>query len=208
MTDTPTKRRGRPRAYDPEAAINQVTDVFWNNGYEGVSLDDLSAATGMNRPSLYNAFGDKRALFQMAMERYQQRARETMRERFLRGGTLREGLERIYDAALDFYLSGDLGQRGCFLINVGLTEAVADPTIRDTAASGLHELDRGFERLVQRAQAAGELAPGVDPLALAKVASGILNALAVRARAGEDRAQLQAMITATIDLICGPQASE
>jgi AcrR family transcriptional regulator len=59
----PLRPRGRPRAYDPDVALAQAMDTFWHAGYAGTSLDDLSAATGMNRPSLYAAFGDKRALY-------------------------------------------------------------------------------------------------------------------------------------------------
>ena len=61
-------RRGRPRAYDPERALAQATAAFWDAGYSATSLDDLSAATGMNRPSLYGAFGDKHALYLKAID--------------------------------------------------------------------------------------------------------------------------------------------
>src|SRR5882724_10797919 len=64
------KRRGRPRAYDPATAIARAAETFWKAGYAGTSLDDLSAATGMNRPSLYAAFGDKRDLYLKALEIY------------------------------------------------------------------------------------------------------------------------------------------
>src|SRR5262245_66197867 len=62
--------RGRPRAYDPEIALQLATESFWRAGYAATSLDDLSAATGMNRPSLYSAFGDKRDLYLAALRRY------------------------------------------------------------------------------------------------------------------------------------------
>ena len=205
MSEQPAKRRGRPRAYDPEVALAKATDTFWAQGYAGASLDDLSAATGMNRPSLYGAFGDKQALFSAAMDAYIDRRRETMIQAFRAGGTLREALERVYHAALDIYLSGDTGGRGCFMVSAGLGQAVVDPAVRAKVAAGLHELDRGFERLVERAQAAGELPPGADPAVLARVAGGMLNALSVRARAGESREQLEATIQATLDLVCGQQ---
>jgi AcrR family transcriptional regulator len=202
------KRRGRPRAYDPELALRQATETFWDQGFAGASLDDLSAATGMNRPSLYGAFGDKQTLFRTALDAYMSQSRETMTQAFRAGGTLREALQRVYHAALGRYLSGDVGGRGCFLISAGLGQAVVDPVVRETVANGLHELDRAFERLVARAAKAGELPPGADLAALAKVAGMMINALAVRARAGETREQLQAAIDATLDLVCGPQASE
>ncbi|MBC7670346.1 MAG: TetR/AcrR family transcriptional regulator [Gemmatimonadaceae bacterium] len=206
----PAKRRGRgrPRGYDPEVALGQATATFWNQGFAGASLDDLSAATGMNRPSLYGAFGDKQALFHAAMDAYIAQSRAAMTQAFRAGGTLRQTLERIYHAALGRYLSGDVGGRGCFMISAGLGQAVVDPAVRAVVADGLHELDRGFEQLLARAEAKGELPPGADAAAMARVASGMLNALSVRARAGETRAQLDATIKATLDLICGPQASE
>src|SRR5215472_16931180 len=72
--------RGRPRAYDPEEALAQARDAFWDGGYTGTSLDDLSDATGMNRPSLYGAFGDKRALYLETLDRYRELGREAMKE--------------------------------------------------------------------------------------------------------------------------------
>lgn len=205
--EQPARRRGRPRAYDPDVALGRATETFWDQGYAGASLDDLSAATGMNRPSLYGAFGDKQTLFRIALDRYMDQSRATMIQAFRAGGTLREALQRVYHAALGFYMSGDVGGRGCFLVSAGLGQAVVDPVVRETVANGLHELDRGFERLFAKAHAAGELPAEADHAALARVAGVMVNALSVRARAGETREQLDATIDATIDLICGPRAA-
>src|SRR5437868_6249040 len=95
------RRRGRPRAYEPEVALARALDVFWKEGFAGTSLDDLSAATGMNRPSLYGAFGDKRELYIKSYEAYRDRARARMGEVFSVDMPLRELLERIYAIALD-----------------------------------------------------------------------------------------------------------
>jgi AcrR family transcriptional regulator len=207
MSEQPAKRRGRPRAYDPQVALAKATDTFWAQGYAGASLDDLSAATGMNRPSLYGAFGDKQALFSAAIDAYIDTSRVAMTQAFRSGGALRQVLERVYHAGLDIYLSGDIGGRGCFMTSAGLGQAVVDPAVRDKIASGLHEVDRAFERLVARAHAAGELPVGADPAALARVVALMLNALSVRARAGETREQLEATVQATLDLVCGREAS-
>jgi len=99
------KRRGRPRAYEPEVALARALDVFWKEGFAATSLDDLSAATGMNRPSLYGAFGDKRELYIKSYESYRDRARQRMGETFAIDLPLREMLQRIYAIALDMYLS-------------------------------------------------------------------------------------------------------
>ena len=81
--------RGRPRAYRPELALAQARDAFWRDGFAATSLDDLSAATGMNRPSLYAAFGDKQALYVKAYASYRAEVRETFRPIFLAEAPLR-----------------------------------------------------------------------------------------------------------------------
>uniref|UniRef100_B0SWW4 Transcriptional regulator, TetR family n=1 Tax=Caulobacter sp. (strain K31) TaxID=366602 RepID=B0SWW4_CAUSK len=204
MSETVVKRRGRPRAYDPEVALAKATEIFWTQGFAGASLDDLSAATGMNRPSLYGAFGDKQALFNTALDGYMDTSRQAFIEAFRSGGSLREVLARIYHTALDRYLSGDAGGRGCFLVSAGLGQAVVDENVRQTVADGLHELDRGFVGLFKRAKATGDLPADADHATLAKLASMMMNALSVRARAGETREELEATIKAAVDLICGP----
>src|SRR5277367_6854049 len=103
------KRRGRPRAYQPDVALGKALDLFRQDGFAATSLDDLSAATGMNRPSLYGAFGDKRELYLKSYARYRADARAAMLEIFREQLPIRERLQRIYQVALDIYLSGDEG---------------------------------------------------------------------------------------------------
>ena len=74
----PAAKRGRPRAYDPAVALARARDTFWGGGYSATSLDDLTEATGMNRPSLYAAFGDKRALYAKAVRHYRDVSRVEM----------------------------------------------------------------------------------------------------------------------------------
>src|ERR1700761_588300 len=101
------KRRGRPRAYEPEVALGKALALFRKDGFAGTSLDDLSAATGMNRPSLYGAFGDKRDLYIKSYLRHRDEARAKLVEIVRAQQPIREQLRRIFDAALDMYLSGD-----------------------------------------------------------------------------------------------------
>src|SRR5436190_1011234 len=116
MVQKEKARRGRPRAYDPDTALARVMGVFWDAGYAATSLDDISAATAMNRPSLYGAFGDKHALYETALERYRSISRAGMKEALDPDFSLRDGLRRVYDAALSMYFSGKMGARGCFMI--------------------------------------------------------------------------------------------
>jgi|SRR5690606_7503688 len=200
----PPKKRGRPRAYDPDTALAQATAVFWDAGFAATSLDELAAATSMNRPSLYAAFGDKQTLYLKALEGYRATARAGMKEALASGRPLREALRHVYRRALDMYFSGRTHPRGCFMIGTAVTEAVHDETVRRSLAAGLGEIDRAFEARFRQARADGELAAGADPAMLARLASSILYFLAIRARVGEPRAALEATTEAGIALLCGP----
>jgi AcrR family transcriptional regulator len=197
------RQRGRPRAYDPETALAQAAEVFWKKGYDGTSLDDLAAATGMNRPSLYAAFGDKRALYLTTLQRYRDEARRMSLSLLEDKPALRVYLARFYKAALDLYTRG--GARGCYTIGTAATQAVTDPSVRAFVAESARGTDAFLARLIGEAQARGEIARGADPMALAQVATAMLHTLAVRARAGVARKELDALVTAAVDTICGPR---
>lgn len=201
-TDMELPRRGRPRAYDPEAALKQATDTFWKAGYSGTSLDKISAATGMNPPSLYAAFGNKRALYLDALEGYWQMSLAATREALAEDRPLGEALMRAYDAALSIYFSGKGQPRGCFVIGTAVAEAVEDTKIRNSVAAGLRAIDADFETRFRLAQEAGELKEGADPAALAVVASATMHTIAIRARAGTPRDELREIARKAVNVIC------
>ena len=203
MVQKEKARRGRPRAYDPERALAQATAAFWDAGYSATSLDDLSAATGMNRPSLYGAFGDKRALYLKAIEGYRAMAQAAMKRALPFDGSLREALSELYSRAISLYLSGEHGARGCLLTGTAAAEAVMDPEIRRAARAALEEIDAAFEARLRKARADGDLSRTAEPAMLGKLASAILHTLSIRARTGAPRALLEAIAASGVDLICG-----
>jgi AcrR family transcriptional regulator len=188
--DAEARRRGRPRAYDAENALRHATEAFWRTGYTGTSLDEIAAVTGMNRPSLRAAFGDKHALYLKALSDYWEAKFVTMSDA-LAGGTLKEALARAYDAALSIYYAGEEDARGCFVVGTALVEAAQDPEIREIVAAGLKRLDAGFEARFRSARDAGELTWGADVEALAMLASATMHSIAVRARGGAPRDELE-----------------
>src|SRR5271167_3150374 len=185
------KRRGRPRAYQPDIALGKALDLFRKDGFTATSLDELSAATGMNRPSLYGAFGDKRELYIKSYQRYRDDARAAMRDIFRQEMPIRKRLERIYAIALDIYLSGESGPRGCFTVMTAASEAVADPEIRAMVLEGFFELDKAFASCFRLAKEKGELPESVDSQALAQLASATIHTLAIRSRAQVPRKELE-----------------
>jgi AcrR family transcriptional regulator len=199
----PPKRRGRPRAYEPDVALGKALDLFRKDGFAATSLDDLSAATGMNRPSLYGAFGDKRELFIKSYRRYRDDARAAMADIFRTELPIRQRLQRIYAVALDIYLSGESGPRGCFTVMTAASEAVHDPDIRAMVLEGFAELDKAFAACFRHAKEKGELPAGADPTVLAQVASATVHTIAIRARAGTPRKELEAIVNGAIDVMLG-----
>lgn len=202
-SDAPSKRRGRPRAYDPQTALLRATDRFWRTGFAGTSLDDISAATGMNRPSLYAAFGDKRALYLEALSHYWALSFASMREALATDLPLNEALLRVYDGALSIYFSDDGRSRGCFVIGTAVTEAGEDPDIRQSLAVGLQTFDADFERRFRTALERGELREGTDPAARAVLATATMHTIAIRARAGSPRLELRELARKAVEVICG-----
>ena len=198
-----TARRGRPRAYDPQAALLQATDAFWKSGYAGTSLDDIAAATGMNRPSLYAAFGDKQKLYLKALAHYSELRHAEIRAALASDRPLPEALMSVYEAALSIYFSGDARPRGCLVVGTAVTEAVEDSKVRSNLAEGILAFDADFEARFQRSQKNGELKRDADPAALAVLATATMHTIAIRARAGIPRCDLLELARKTVKAICG-----
>jgi TetR/AcrR family transcriptional regulator, copper-responsive repressor len=200
--DSAPRPRGRPRAYDADTALAQAMSAFWRFGYSATSLDQLSDATDMNRPSLYAAFGDKRALYLQTLDRYTERSKEGIAKALDPQLPLAEGLQRFYDSALAAYLPSGDPARGCYLIGTAVTEALGDEEVRTRLASALREFERMLEVRIRKAREDGEIEATADPQVLAMIASAVLYTLAIRSRAGESRAILRSVVATTIDLIC------
>jgi AcrR family transcriptional regulator len=196
----PPRPRGRPRAYDPDVALARAMDAFWRSGYAATSLDDLSAATGMNRPSLYAAFGDKEALYLKALARYRERSRARLREILDADQSLRDCLTDLLGRIVEVYSAS--GGRGCFSVSTAATEAATHPVVRVELQAGIHELDQVFAARIRRARDRGEIPVRADPIVLGQLITATLHTLALRARAGDPRAALDRIVAGTVDLVC------
>ncbi len=196
------KRRGRPRAFEPEAALSRALDTFRDTGFAATSLDDLSAAMGINRPSLYGAFGDKRDLFLKAYARYRAEVGEQFAKAFDPALSLRQSLEGIFSTALDLYLAGENGPRGCFTVMTAGSEAMGDPEIRETVQRALGSTDKALTKLFDLAVARDELPPDADVGLRVQLVGSTIHTIAVRARARTPRPDLERITQRVIDLVC------
>jgi len=194
------KRRGRPRAYDPQIALARAAAQFWKAGYDGTSLDDLVGATGMNRPSLYAAFGDKRAIYLKTLDYYMEEGQALARAALAGDPPLREFLARFYGKALDLYY-GD-GPRGCYTVGTAAVAAAADADVRKFLAARVRNADDFLRKQIEKGKERGEISRDADPAALAYLATATLHTLAVRSRAGMPRKELDALAKEAIAVIC------
>jgi TetR/AcrR family transcriptional regulator, copper-responsive repressor len=201
MVQKETKPRGRPRSFDPDEVLDKARAVFWNLGYAATSLDDLAAATGLNRPSLYAAFGDKHALYMAALDRSRTEATAALSAALATDAPLRAVLQVIFDRTADIYRRGEEGQRGCFLIGTAVTQAVDDAQARELLGRFIAETDGLFRARFERD--AASLASGVTPAGAGSMASATFHTLAVRARTGASEADLKAIGLAAVTMICG-----
>lgn len=197
------KKRGRPRAFDAKVTLEKAREVFWDRGFAGTSLDTLSAATQLNRPSLYGAFGDKEALYLDALEGYRAESMDVLADALDPSLPLRDNLTRVYDRALAIYLHGETAARGCFLIGTATAEAIQHERVREVLSRSLNDFDGEIEKRMKLAMERGELSDGSDPHTLARLASAVMHSLAVRARAGDSRETLEALAQSGVDMICG-----
>jgi AcrR family transcriptional regulator len=179
-----------------------VIECFWKAGYSGTSLDAISEATGMNRPSLYAAFGDKQALYRQALDHYRARVRMAIKEVLDEERPLRDALRDFYERAIEMYLSGEGSGRGCFVIGTALTESVANSELRASLAQGFRGLDRVLSTRIALGKQRGEVAADANSEELGKVASAMLYLLAIQARTGATRKSLGATVNAALNTIC------
>lgn len=191
------RSRGRPRSFDADQALGRVLDVFWERGFAAPSLDELAAAAGLNRPNLAAAFGDKRALYLAALNRFRDDLRRAS-SAFLDGpGPLQDRLAAFYTAAIELYTSGTSGQLGCFIMCTAAAESARDRDIRHFLREIQEEIDAAFASQFERASSTGELRGDADTKCLAQMATAVLQTLALRARSGVPEA----------DLLCLAQAA-
>jgi AcrR family transcriptional regulator len=200
------RKRGRPRKFEPAAALNKAMLVFWQKGLSATSLDDLASAMEMNRPSIYNAFGNKDAIYRAALEHFCGRLDQGIDESLEAEPTLEKGLIRFYDQALDVYCSEEPAL-GCLMMCTAPAEALTHPEIKSELASLIRRVDLKIEKRFKQAIHDGEISVDTDARLAAKVIQSVLHSLALRARAGESKLSLKKLARHSVNLTISFQAT-
>jgi AcrR family transcriptional regulator len=180
---------GRPRAFDLDHALEQALQVFWRKGYEGASLPDLTQAMGINRPSLYAAFGNKEALFRKALDRYVEGTGSYMRAA-LDESTARAAVERLLHVTAD-RLADPRHPGGCLIVQGALACGDAADSIRSELVARRAAAERLLQRRLERARVEGDLPADAHPADLAKFIVTVIHGMAVQASSGVTRAKLR-----------------
>jgi AcrR family transcriptional regulator len=183
---------GRPRTFEIDEAVDRAMTVFWRRGYDGASLTDLTEAMGIERTSLYAAFGSKEGLFEIVLERYLAGPSGYM-ERALAEPTARGVAEALLGGAADLH-ADPATPPGCLTVSgalIGGSESEGPEVLLREARTSAEVRVR--ERLV-RAVEDGDLPPGADASALAAYLRVVTYGMAVRAMSGVRRSELQAVI--------------
>jgi AcrR family transcriptional regulator len=181
--------RGRPREFDIDRALDRALKLFWRKGYEGTTLPDLTKAMGINRPSLYAAFGNKERLFRKALDRYAEGPAAYIREA-LAEPTGRAVAQRLLDGTIDV-VTDPRNPRGCLMVQGALACGDAAESVRKELVSrrsaGVAAIRARFERAVSE----GDLPADSDPADLARYIMAVMHGIAVQAAGGASRAELQ-----------------
>ncbi len=181
--------KGRPREFDADQALDRALKVFWRRGYEGATLPHLTAAMGINRPSLYAAFGSKEELFRKALDRYAEGPAACLMKA-LSEPTARAVAERLLAGAIDV-VTDRRNPRGCLMVQGALAcGETAESARRELVARRL-AADVAIRERLERAVAEGDLPAGSDPADLARYVATLMRGIAVQAAGGASREELR-----------------
>ena len=179
---------GRPRCFCEDVALEAAMRVFWEKGYEGASLTDLTEAMGINRPSLYAAFGDKKSLFLKAMARYAEGPASYI-ETALAEPTARRVIESLLRGSAK--LMGDPGSpRGCLSVQGALASGADAEPVKNALIAWRKAAETRIKNRLKRAQTEGDLSKDVDAADLARYVAVVANGLSVQAANGASRAEI------------------
>lgn len=193
----------RPREFDEDAVLDAAIQCFWRRGYEATSVKDLVGRAGITAASLYNAYGDKRALFRTALDRY---VEGSIGDRIKRCEALppREAIGVFFQEILNRSLD-DREHKGCMLVNSALEMAPHDLEFQGIIAGVLDRIECFFRRCVETGQASGEIDAASSAEVLAQHLLGVLMGVRVLARVRPERALLEGVIAPALARLGGAE---
>lgn len=183
----------RHKTFEAEAVLEKAMDVFWQKGYEATSMQDLVAAMGINRGSLYDTFKDKRHLFLSAIAHYQNTVVTQVIARFKTPQASRQAIEEHFQTLVE-RTTADQPHRGCLITNTIVELSAQDPEIATHIKANLQKIEDAFFGALLRAQDRGEISATKDLRALAQYLTTAMQGVRVMAKLNPDRHALQNVV--------------
>lgn len=195
--------RGRPRKFEHGPVLLRALEVFWRQGYAATTMDNLASAMGLNKPSLYNAYGDKQRIYRAALAAFVAQVKDEVGAALASSTDIRQALQAFFDGALMVYCAHQ-PPLGCFAICTATAEAVAHADIQQDLADIIAGLDAMLAARFSEARDVGQVSAMPSAEDRARLTQAVLHSLAVRSRAGESRESLNAMAAQAIAMVCRP----
>jgi AcrR family transcriptional regulator len=184
-----SQARGRPRCFDLEEALDRSLLLFWEKGFQNTSLDEIAAAVGVKKPSLYAAFGDKEMLFRKVLQRYSAKLSEPAQV-LDRYDDIREAINALMELGIACGRS-DGHPRGCLLASAFADSSVLPANLATEIKALVGQADRTVAQRLKKAVRCGQLPADLDVKGTGKFLISLMHGIAARVRAGESRADLQ-----------------
>lgn len=196
-------KTGRPRGFDEDAALEAAMRVFWAHGYEGATLSELTRAMGINRSSMYAAFGDKEALFRLVIARYGEGPMQYIRQA-LAQSTLREVIEGLLYGTVEFLATPD-HPRGCFSLQGALACGAEGVFAQQALIAWRKRGEAAFKKRFFQAQKDGELDGDINAGDFARFISALMAGLGIQAANGATKPEMKHVVDISIELMAGCQ---
>ena len=190
----------RTKQFDETQALVSAMRVFWAKGYEGTSIHDLEQAMGLNRTSIYNTFGNKRAIFNRVMSCYKESVMASLFAALDNAPDIREGVRRLLNGALDIHFDED-NPGGCLVVLSVLESGQHDAESQLAMQQTLQDLKTALQARLSKAKKAGELAKDLDVGSTATTISTTMTGMMVMGKANFTRASLKKTINQVVSLL-------
>ena len=187
--------RGRPREFDTDEALGHALRLFWQKGYEGTSLSDLTEAMGITRPSLYAAFGNKENLFSLALDLYEKDKLAYIGEA-VKAPTARGVAETLLLGSVDVATGGE--SRGCMGVIASVACQSVEPSIRDDVNARAESAKQLIVARMQRAIDAGEFTSQTNAMAMTRFLLVLMQGISVQAQSGASREELMEVVDSSL----------
>jgi TetR/AcrR family transcriptional repressor of nem operon len=186
--------------FDETAVLQNAMDLFWEKGYNGTSMDELTKATGLSRSSIYNSFGDKHQLFMRSLAFYTQQQTDWILQTAGKTSSPMKRIRQVFRAAIDAILQ-DKRRRGCMAVNATAEMANLDDTISQFLEKNMEGMEALFLQWIKEGQAAGEITKAFSATAIARHLFNTYSGLRISGKTKPERKMLEDMVDVALSAL-------